>query len=222
MLRLVRAAGVFCLLVCARQVVAADTPVSGATAFMVGRADLARSASFTVIRTLSPAGGTPIVNTYHVTVDGANGRVDYDDPAMGPVRYLTTAQGAFLYIPGNQSATRYSLKGGIDLALRQAFQFVTSQGRAFVRTGTATVSGQPTITYRNPSNGAVVFIGTRPGFRLPVKGVLRNEGGSQSFVVSDIRLNISTAKALFAIPAGTQIIRDGGDSAGPGATSETR
>jgi hypothetical protein len=184
-------------------------------AFAIDRACLAKSASFTVTRTVAPQGGAPLSSTFHIVVSGNNARVDYDDPALGQVRYLANAKGAFLYIPGNNAATQYDIHGGIDAALHQAFQFVTSQEKDLKRVGSATVSGQPTAVYKNLRSGALVYVGTRPGFRLPVKGELKNEGGMQSFLVSAIELNISPAAALFALPAGTQIIRgDSGSGAG--------
>jgi hypothetical protein len=51
-----------------------------------------------------------------------------------------------------------------------------------------------------------VYLGTAPGFRLPVKTVLANEGGTSTLLVSDIKLNIAVADSRFALPAGTQVI----------------
>jgi len=183
-------------------------------AFKISRANLAKTASFTVTQTLAPKEGTPLTRTFKIVVNGGFGRVDYDDPALGSVRYLANQQGMFLVIPGNKTATKYDLKGGVDTALRMAFQFVSAQGADFKKTGATIVSGQPADEYRNTKTGAVVYIGTHPGFRLPVKGTLANEGGSQSFLVSEIKLNIPVAVAQFALPVGTQVISGENGAAG--------
>lgn len=200
---------------------AAAASAAAAAPFRVTRANLAKTASFKVTLTTAPKGGAPITRLYDVRVNGNDARVDYQDPALGSVRYLVNAQGTFLYIPENKTATRYTFKGGVDAALQQAFRFITAQGRDLKKIGMAAVSGQPTVEYKNVKNGALVYVGQRPGFRLPVKAILANEGGTQSFIVTNITLGGSAPAAQFALPAGTQIIsgENGGMAGLPGGGS---
>ncbi len=52
----------------------------------------------------------------------------------------------------------------------------------------------------------MIYLGTRPGFRLPVKIDEVNVGGETSTLVTNIRLNPTLPDADFALPKGTQII----------------
>jgi outer membrane lipoprotein-sorting protein len=174
--------------------------------FRITRANLAKSASFKVTQTISPKGGSPLKREYRVEVKGNKARLDYEDQAIGAVRYVANEKGVFFYIPGNKTAMKQSLKGGVEGALKYAFAQVSSQLDGAKKIGTATVSGQPTAIYKDSSTGSLVYLGTAPGFRLPVKTVLNNEGGSTTMLVSDIKLNIPVADARFALPTGTQII----------------
>ncbi|MES2465650.1 MAG: hypothetical protein V4671_34225 [Armatimonadota bacterium] len=189
-------------------------PVTAAPkSFQITRANLAKNASFTVTQTTAPKGSAPLTRIYRVTVKGNKARVEFDDPAIGPARYIANEKGVFLYIEGSGAATKYNMGGGVDAALQQAYRFVTSQGASYQKVGTATVSGQPTDVYKNTKNGASLYVGKGAGFRLPIKSVLKNQGGTQSFLVSNIKLNTSPQEALFALPAGTQII-DGANGGG--------
>ena len=193
--------------------VAAPPATASAQAFQISRANLAKAATFTVTQTTAPKGSTPLIRTYRITVKGDKARVEFDDPAIGPARYIANDKGVFLFIEGSGAATKYNVKGGVDAALRQAYRFVTSQGASYKKVGTATVSGQPTDVYKNVKNGASLYVGKAAGFRLPIKSILTNQGGTQSFLVSNIKLNTSPQDALFALPAGTQII-DGANGGG--------
>ena len=199
-------------------------PVAGgaaAPAFRVTRSSLAPAATFTITQTLAPKGGDKLVRVYKVQVKGNKARLDYDDPSLGTVRYLANDKGFFFYTPGNKSAMKQTIKGGVEEALKTAFAQVKDQLVGAKKTGVATVSGQPTEVYQNPKNGTTVYMGTRPGFRLPVKTVQTNIGGSTMLVVSDIKLNPVISDALFALPAGTQIM-DSGNGGLPGAPGSLR
>ncbi|MBC8103282.1 MAG: hypothetical protein H7Z41_11900 [Cytophagales bacterium] len=185
---------------------AAPTAASPKAAFTVSRANLANVVTFNVTQTTAPKGSAPLIRSYRVSVKGNKARVEFEDPAIGPARYIANEKGVFLYIEGSGAASKYNVKGGVDAALRQAYQFVTAQGASYKKVGTATVSGQPTDVFKNVKNGASLYVGKAAGFRLPIKSVLTNEGGTQSFLVSNIKLNASIPDAIFALPAGTQII----------------
>jgi outer membrane lipoprotein-sorting protein len=174
--------------------------------FVITRANLAKSASFKVTQTISPKGGSPLKREYRVEVKGNKARLDYEDQAIGAVRYVANEKGVFFYIPGNKTAMKQSLKGGVEGALNYAFAQASSQLERAKKVGTATVSGQPTVVYKDAATGAMVYLGTANGFRLPVKTVLNNQGGSTTMLVSDIKLNIPVADTRFALPTGTQII----------------
>ena len=192
---------------------AAPPAAAPVQSFQISRANLAKAATFTVTQTTAPKGSAPLTRTYRITVKGNKARVEFDDPAIGPARYIANEKGVFLFIEGSGAATKYNVKGGVDAALRQAYRFVTSQGSSYKKVGTATVSGQPTDVFKNVKNGGSLYVGKASGFRLPIKSVLTNEGGTQSFLVSNIKLNTSPQDALFALPAGTQII-DGANGGG--------
>lgn len=170
------------------------------------RASLAPSARFVVTYTLSPKNGSKDVRVFRVEVSGSRARLEYEDAALGRVRYLVNEKGAFFYIPASKAAQRMSLKGGIDQALGLAYAQVAAQMRGAKRVGTATVSGQPTDTYKNPRSGTTIYVGKAPGFRLPVKMETQNEGGRSTLLATEIRLNTAIPAARFALPPGTQVI----------------
>jgi outer membrane lipoprotein-sorting protein len=183
-----------------------SAPPENPARFTITRANLAKSASFKVTQTLSPKGGSALKREYRVEVKGNKARLDYEDQAIGVVRYIANEKGVFFYLPGNKTAMKQTFKGGVEGALKVAFAQVSSQLEGAKKIGTATVSGQPTVMYKDPTNGSVVYLGTAPGFRLPVKTVLTNEGGTSTLVVTDIKLNIALPESRFALPTGTQII----------------
>ena len=195
-------------------IVACGSPASAQVPFSISRANLAKTASFTVTQTLAPKGSDKIVRVYHVEVAGNNARLDYDDPSVGAVRYLANAKGVYFYIPGNKSAVKQNLDGGVEGALKVAFAQVKDQLASAKKVGAATVSGQKTIAYKDPKNGTMVYLGTNPGFKLPVKTVVTNVGGSSTLLVSDIKLNAPISAARFALPSGTQMMDGGSAPAG--------
>jgi outer membrane lipoprotein-sorting protein len=200
-------------------VVAARQKSPGSAPFIITRASLAPSASFRVTQTLTPKESKGLTREYRFQVKGNKARLDYEDQAIGPVRYVANEKGVFFYIPGNKSAVKQTFKGGVEGALKLAFSQVSDQMSGAQKVGTATVNGQPTIIYKAPKTGALVYMGTRPGFRLPVKTVLSNEGGTSTVNVSEIKLNVALPDSLFALPAGTQIMDSGSAPAAPGALS---
>jgi hypothetical protein len=68
--------------------------------------------------------------------------------------------------------------------------------------------------YKNGKKGATIYISKNPNFRLPIKAVVTNAGGTRTLLVSNIKTNIALADARFAVPAGTQIIASNGSAAG--------
>jgi outer membrane lipoprotein-sorting protein len=189
------------------------------TPFAITRASLAQTASFRVTQTLQPKDGKGLTREYSIAVKGNKARLDYEDQAIGPVRYVANEKGVFFYIPGNKSAVKQTFKGGVEGALKLAFSQVNEQMEGAQKIGAATVNGQPTIIYKAPKTGALIYLGTRPGFQLPVKTLLSNAGGTSTVNVSEIKLNVALPDSLFALPAGTQIMDSGSAPATPGMLS---
>lgn len=174
--------------------------------YTVSRANLAKSASFTLTQTLTPKDGKPLIRSYRIEVKGEKARMDYDDQMVGEVRYLSNEKGVFFYIPANKNAMKQTIKGGVDTALKLAFAQVSDRMATAKKVGTANVSGFPTTVYKDPKTGGMVYISEKPGFRLPVKTVLTNEGGSTMMEVKDIKLNVAIDDSRFALPPGTKIM----------------
>jgi hypothetical protein len=130
------------------------------------------------------------------------------------VTYLANEKGVFLYVPANKVAQKQNFQGGVDRALQFAFEQVSRQLRTARKTGTATVSGQPADVYKDTASGATVYVGRAPGFRLPIKTVVSNVGGTRTLLVTNIKTNIALPDARFALPAGVQIIAPSNTSAG--------
>jgi len=181
----------------------------------LSRSSLANSATFTVTNTIEPKGGSKVAQTYKVEVKGSKARLDYSDPAIGAVTYLANEKGVFFVIPANKTAVKQTFKGGVEGALRVAFAQANEQLKTAKKIGTATISGQPTDVYKDAKTGTLIYVGKRPGFRLPVKTVLTNEGGTRTLMVSAIVLNPKLSDARFALPAGTQIIDNGQGAPAP-------
>lgn len=179
----------------------------------ISRSQLARSASFTVTSTLAPQGGSKEVQTFQVEVSGERARLDYRDAALGQVQYLVNEKGVFFFIPANRTAQRMGKTGGIEQALKLTFAQAVEQMRGAKKVGSATISGQPTDIYKNAMTGTTIYMGKKPGFRLPVKMEFRNEGGTRTLLASRIKLNIALPAGRFALPVGTQVIDTQG---GPG------
>jgi outer membrane lipoprotein-sorting protein len=182
-----------------------------AAPLVINRASLAKSASFTATQTLIPKGGTKSSRSFQVEVKGNKARVDYQDELVGSVRYVLNEKGAYQYFPGNNSAVKVDLKGGVEGALKYVFQQVNEQLAGAKKIGTATVSGQQTDIYKDAKTGALIYVGKSPGFHLPVKTLLTNEGGTNTLLVSNIKLNIAIADNRFVLPKGAQLI-DGGNA----------
>ncbi len=181
------------------------------------RSSLANTASFTVTNTVAPSGGgSKSVTVMRVEVKGNRARLEYNNPALGAVTYLASEKGMFLYVPANKVAQKQNFQGGVDRALRFAFAQVSQQLRTAKKTGTATVSGQPTDVYKDAAAGATVYVGRAPGFRLPVKTVVTNVGGTRTLLVTNIKTNIALPDARFVLPAGVQIIAPSAAGAGGG------
>lgn len=176
----------------------------------VRRASLAKSASFTVTTVLAPQGGSKVSQVFKVEISGSNGRVDYSDANFGTVRYLANAKGVFQYIEGSEAAVKLNVKGGIDEGLKLVFSQSGNYLKNAKKIGTATVSGQPTDIYQSvdpkTKSEALVYLGKKPGFQLPVKTVLRNEGGVRTLLVSDIKTGVALSSSRFALPPGAKII----------------
>ena len=195
---------------------AAQKAAAPTAPLQVSRANLAKTASFTVTRTTAPRGGAKVSDVTRVEVKGNKARLQFNNPQLGIVHYVVNEKGVFLYIPANKVAQKVPLQGGPDAALKLAYRQVNEQLRNAKKVGTATVSGQATDVYKDAGTGTTLYVGRNPGFRLPVKTVLANQGGTQTVLVTDIKLNANLPDARFALPAGTQVIEDTGAPAGAG------
>ena len=183
------------------------------------RASLANTASFTVTQTIAPRTGSKTSTVMRVEVKGKKARVEFNNPALGAVTYLANEKGFYLYVPANKVAQKQSFQGGVDQALALLFEQVNRSLKTAKKVGTATVSGQATDVFRNDKAGATVYVGRSPGFRLPVKAVVTNEGGTRTTLVTSIKTNVALADARFALPAGVQIIESNGAAAGGASSS---
>lgn len=188
-------------------------PLCASAQIKITRANVAKTASFTVTQTTAPKNGAKLSQVIRVEVKGNNARVEMDNRDLGSVTYLANTQGMFFYIPANKVAQKQPFQGGAEEALRLAFRQVNEQLRTAKKTGTAIVSGQTTDVYKDGKTGAMIYVGRNPGFRLPVKTVLATSSGTQTFLVSNIKTNISLSDARFALPAGVRVI-DGNGAAG--------
>ena len=180
------------------------------------RASLANTASFTVTTTLVPKGGSKSSQVMRVQVKGNKARLDFNNPQIGSVTYLANEKGVFFYVPANKVAQKQQFQGGVDAALKLAFQQVNEQLKTAKKAGTAMVSGQTTDVYKDAKRGATIYIGRSPAFRLPIKTVVTNEGGTRTVLVTDIKTNVALADSRFAVPRGVQIIESTGAPSGPG------
>jgi len=177
----------------------------------LSRASLAKSAQFTVTSTLAPQGAPAETQVFKVAVSGPKARLDYKDKTLGEVRYLVNEKGTFFFIPANKAAQKMNLKieDGLNTIFSQASQVLSGAKKS----GTATVSGVACDVYKNAKTGSVLYLGTAPGFKLPVKMEIKNSGGVQQMQASGIKLNAAIPDAFFALPVGTQVIESQG---GPG------
>lgn len=176
------------------------------------RASLAKSAQFTVTTVRAPKGGPKDTQVFQVAVSGIKARLDYKDQALGEVCYVVNEKGAFFFIPANKAAQKMNLK--IEDGLKTVFSQASDVLAGAQKTGKATVSGIACDVYTNARTGSVVYLGTTPGFTVPVKLEVKNAGGMQTMQASNIKLNGNIPAALFALPAGTQVIE--GQAGAPG------
>lgn len=182
----------------------------------LSRANLAKTAQFTVTTVLAPKSGQKDTQVFQVAVSGEKARLDYKDRALGEVRYLVNEKGTFFFIPANKAAQKMNLK--IEDGLKTVFSQAGEVLAGAQKSGKATVSGIACDIYKNPRTGSVVYLGTTLGFTLPVKLEIRNAGGMQTMQATQIKLNGSIPSAHFALPVGTQVIEtQGGPSGLPGS-----
>ncbi|WP_395142813.1 outer membrane lipoprotein carrier protein LolA [Armatimonas sp.] len=190
--------------------------LKNATKRALSRANLAKTAQFTVTTVMAPKSGSKDTQVFQVAVSGAKARMDYKDKALGEVRYVVNEKGAFFFIPANKAAQKMNLK--IEDGLNTVFSQASEVLAGAQKTGKATVAGIACDIYTNPRTGSVVYLGTTPGFTLPVKLEIKNVGGVQTMQASQIKLNGSIPAAHFALPAGTQVIEgQGGPTGLPGS-----
>jgi membrane-bound lytic murein transglycosylase len=191
-------------------------PAAATSALKLSRSSLASSARFTVTATLAPKSGKTEINLFQVEVSGNNARVDYSDAMIGEVRYIVNEKGTFFYIPANKAAQKQ--KASIEDGLKLVFAQAATEMQGAQKVGTASIAGIPTDVYRNPRTKTTIYVGTAPGFRLPVKVELKNEGGTRTLVASNIQLNIKIPAERFSLPAGTQFMESQGAPAGLSGT----
>ncbi len=184
----------------------------------VSRVNLANAASFTVTSVLSPNGGSKVTQTFRVEVKGNKARLDYSDPATGKVQYLANDKGVFFVTPSNRIAVKQNIKGGVEQALQVAFAQTNEQLKTAKKVGETTVNGMPADIFKDVANGTTIYVGKKQGFRLPLKTLIANEGGSRTITVTNIKINPQLSETRFALPKGMQIV-DGGSgpvgAAGP-------
>ena len=185
----------------------------------LSRASLAKTAQFTVTTVMAPKSGPKDTQVFQVAVSGVKARMDYKDKALGEVCYVVNEKGSFFFIPSNKAAQKMNLK--IEDGLATVFSQASDVLAGAQKSGKATVAGIACDVYKNPRTGSVVYLGTTPGFQLPVKLEIRNAGGVQTLQASNIKLNGSIPAAHFALPAGTQVI-EGQHSGSPTGLSGSR
>jgi outer membrane lipoprotein-sorting protein len=176
----------------------------------VSRANLANAATFTVTSVLAPKGGSKTTQTFRVEIKGNKARLDYSDPATGDVQYLANEKGVFFVIPANRTAVKQNIKGGVEQALQVAFAQANEQLKTAKKIGQTTVNGMPADIFKDADSGTTIYVGKKQGFRLPLKTLISNEGGSRTITVSNIKINPKITEARFALPKGMQIV-DGGN-----------
>lgn len=180
------------------------------------RESLAKTAQFTVTMVMAPKGGPKDTQVFQVAVSGPKARLDYKDRALGEVRYVVNEKGTFFLIPSNKAAQKMNLK--VEDGLKTVFSQASEVLAGAKKTGKAQVAGIACDVYTHPKTGSVVYLGTTPGFQVPVKLEIKNAGGMQTMQASNIKLNTSIPAAHFALPAGTQVIEgQGGPTGLPGS-----
>lgn len=186
--------------------------LNGGKQSSLSRANLAKTAQFTVTTVLSPKSGPKDTQVFQVAVSGEKARLDYKDRALGEVHYVVNEKGTFFFIPANKAAQKMNLK--IEDGLKTVFSQASEVLAGAQKSGKTTVSGIACDVYKNPKTGSVVYLGTTPGFTLPVKLEIRNAGGMQTMQATQIKLNGTIPAAHFALPVGTQVIETKSGSTG--------
>lgn len=195
---------------------------AGGGSYTITRKSLAESATFTVTQTLLPKDGAKFERVYRISVKGEKARADFDDPQSGAsVRYVANDKGVFTYLPASKTAVKQSLKGGVEAALQLVFAQVRTQMAKAKKTGSSKVAGVPTTVFKTADGSSTVYWSEKPGFRLPIKIVQNNAGGTSTVSVSDIRLKPTLRDDLFVLPPGTDIV-DNGESGGASASPAAR
>jgi hypothetical protein len=186
-----------------------------APVFKLTRAQLAQNISFVATMTTTPSSKNSLksVQTFRVELKGKKARMEYKDATLGEVRYVINDKGTFFYIPANKAAQQ--MNGRVEDALNLTFARFKEMLTSMKRVGTETVSGIPTTIYKDTKTGAMLYMGTHPGFQLPVKVLVRNEGGTNAFLVSQINLKPTLPDERFALPQGTQVIKGEGGVPSP-------
>ena len=96
--------------------------LKNATKLALSRANLAKTAQFTVTTVMAPKSGPKDTQVFQVAVSGAKARMDYKDKALGEVRYVVNEKGTFFFIPANKAAQKLNLKieDGLNTVFSQA------------------------------------------------------------------------------------------------------
>jgi hypothetical protein len=181
-----------------------------APVFKLTRAQLAQSISFVATMTTTPSGKNSLksVRTFRVELKGKKARMEFKEPNLGEVRYIINDQGTFFYIPVNKAAQQTG--GRVEDALNLTFANFKEMLTSMKRVGAETVSGIPTTVYKDSKTGAMLYMGTHPGFQLPVKVIVSNAGGTNAFLVSQINFKPTLPDDRFALPKGTQVSKSEG------------
>lgn len=137
--------------------------------------------------------------------------MDYADPMTGAVQYLANDKGVFFVIPANKTAVKQNIKGGVEQALQVAFAQANEQLKTAKKIGETTVNGMPADIFKDADSGTTIYVGKKTGFKLPLKTLIANEGGSRTITVTNIKINPKIEKTRFDLPKGMQIV-DGGSS----------
>lgn len=169
------------------------------------RAGLARTASFTVTSVAQPKGKSKVSQVTRVEVKGNKARTE---TVVAGVSTVTLIEDKAIYVfnPGSKLVTKQQAEGDMDAFLRRLYEGKDRFLKTAKKVGTESISGQPTDVYRDEAAGVLIYLGTKPGFRLPVKITKDGDSGSETLLVTDVKTNITLPDARFALPQGAQVI----------------
>ena len=169
------------------------------------RADLAKTASFTITSSVQPKDKSKVSQVTRVEVKGNRARAE---TVVGGLPTVTLIQDKAIYVfhPGSKLVTKQPPEGDLDAFLRRLYEGKDRFLKTARKVGTESISGQPTDVYRDEAAGVLVYRGTKPGFRLPVKITKDGDSGSETLLITDIKTNIALPDARFALPQGAQVI----------------